>query len=57
MGVCVIVWSEVPPEAEEDRLFQEAQVEAPDGAAGKDRTSSNLCSGVFFGEREASSSK
>lgn len=53
MGVRVTVWLEVPPEAEEDGQFQEAQVEVPHGAAGEDGACRHLCSGVFSGESEA----
>lgn len=52
LGVRFAVWLEVPPEAEEDGQFQEAQVEVPHGAAGEDRAGCHLCSGVFSGEEE-----
>lgn len=50
LGVRLAFWLEVPPQAQEDGQLQEAQVEAPHGAAGKDRTGSHLCPWVFSGE-------
>lgn len=53
LGVRLAVRLEVPPEAQEDGQLQEAQVEAPHGAAGEDGAGSHLCSGVFSGEEVA----
>lgn len=43
LGVRLAFWLEVPPQAQEDGQLQEAQVEAPHGAAGEDRTGSHFC--------------